>query len=86
MYQCLFSGSSRPDWREERKINVETFGVRSSSQFGRRGGYRGVSGGYRGGRGRGGGGRGDGMPRGGRGMGSFAQGIPLFITVMCRYV
>jgi len=42
------SATTRPNWREERKLNVETFGARSASQYGRRGGY------YRGGRGRGG--------------------------------
>ncbi|XP_064639989.1 protein LSM14 homolog car-1-like isoform X2 [Lineus longissimus] len=62
---------TRPNWREERKINSETFGVNSTKEFNRhrfsrggrgRGGYQQ---GYRGrGRGRGYGG---GRPQGGRG-------------------
>lgn len=46
---CVASATTRPNWREERKLNVETFGARSASQFSRRGGYRGIRG--RGGRG-----------------------------------
>ena len=46
---CVVSATTRPNWREERKLNVETFGARSASMYGRRGGYRG--GRYRGGRG-----------------------------------
>lgn len=42
--------SSRPNWREERKLNVETFGVRSATQFNRRS-YRGNRGYRSGGRG-----------------------------------
>lgn len=50
---------NRPNWREERKVNAETFGISSTY---RRGGYRGRGGGrgfgnnrgFRGGRGRGG--------------------------------
>lgn len=47
MESCLaFRKSQRPDWRLERKINVETFGVSSA----RRGYYpRGRGGYYRGG-------------------------------------
>lgn len=56
----------RTDWRQERKLNVETFGVTNS--FMRRGGYRGRGyrgrGGYRGGRSRGRGGGGMNMNRG----------------------
>lgn len=54
----------RPDWRQERKLNVETFGVATNYRRGAfrgRGGYRGRGGGgggYRGGRGRGRGGQG----------------------------
>ncbi len=40
--------NSRPNWREERKINTETFGERSTAQYNRQRGYRG-RGGYRGG-------------------------------------
>lgn len=61
LLMCLFRANAKPNWREERKLNAETFGVRSASQYNRRGGYRGY-------RGRGGG-RGDGIQRGGRGMG-----------------
>lgn len=39
--------SQRTDWRTERKLNSETFGVAST----RRGGYRGRGGFYQGGRG-----------------------------------
>lgn len=69
--------NNRPNWKEERKLNAETFGVRSASQFSRRG-YRGSRGGYRSG-GRGGGdmgfygGRGTG-DKGGRPGGSGAWG------------
>ena len=38
---------ARPNWKEERKLNAETFGVRSTSQYNRRN-YRGGRGGYRG--------------------------------------
>ncbi|GAB6021064.1 Protein LSM14 A [Chamberlinius hualienensis] len=58
-------GFKRPDWRQERKLNVETFGVATNY---RRGGFRG-RGGYRG---RGGGGGGY---RGGRGRGRGGQGM-----------
>lgn len=51
--------NNRPNWREERKMNSETFGISSTSAY-RRGGYnrrggfrgRGGGGGWRGGRGR----------------------------------
>ena len=45
-FSCLslFCGRNRPNWREERKLNIETFGPRSANNFG----YW-----YRGGRGRG---------------------------------
>lgn len=58
----------RPDWRQELKLNVETFGVATNYRRGFRGrGFRG-RGGFRGGRGRGrGGGGGFGMNRSGRG-------------------
>ncbi|XP_074644209.1 protein LSM14 homolog B-like isoform X2 [Tubulanus polymorphus] len=62
--------SQRPNWREERKMNAETFGISSTRELNRyryRGGPRG-RGGYRGrGRGRGGymSGRGRGGPGGG---------------------
>ncbi|KAL4234341.1 Protein LSM14 A [Mactra antiquata] len=75
---------SRPSWKEERKLNVETFGTSDPRRgFRGRGGYRGNRGynnynGYRG-RGRGGGGgsggggyRGRGGYNGGRGSGGSA--------------
>ena len=49
LWWCVVSATTRPNWREERKLNVETFGARSASQYSRRGGYRG--GRMRGGRG-----------------------------------
>jgi protein LSM14 len=64
--------NNRPNWREERKLNAETFGLRSASQYNRRGGYRGNRG--RGGGGRGDGSRGYGGPRGGRGNYRGGQG------------
>jgi hypothetical protein len=57
---CVFSRSQRTDWRTERKLNSETFGVASA----RRGGYRGR--GYYGNRGMSGG-----MYRGGSYRGSY---------------
>uniref|UniRef100_T1IJ30 DFDF domain-containing protein n=1 Tax=Strigamia maritima TaxID=126957 RepID=T1IJ30_STRMM len=58
----------RTDWRQERKLNVETFGVTNS--YMRRGGYRGRGfrgrGGYRGGRSRGRGNSGQGPNQGTR--------------------
>ncbi|XP_018418392.1 PREDICTED: protein LSM14 homolog A isoform X1 [Nanorana parkeri] len=69
---CDDNRDRRSTWAEERKINVETFGVPMRSRG--RGGYRGRGGnmGFRGGRGRGerrggGGGGGFGAPRGYRG-------------------
>ncbi|KAK2184860.1 hypothetical protein NP493_250g04079 [Ridgeia piscesae] len=46
-------GNSRMNWREEKKLNAETFGVSGFYRHRGRGGYRrrGGSGGYRGGRG-----------------------------------
>ena len=41
-----FSKSIRPNWREERKSNIETFGQPSVRRGGFRGGYRGFRGGY----------------------------------------
>ena len=57
------SGSTKPNWREERKMNQETFGVAAAyrPKYRGRGGFRG-RGGYRGG------------PMRGRG-GSFGRGI-----------
>ena len=72
-FLSFFRENTKPNWREERKLNAETFGVRSASHYNRRGGYRG---GYRGSRGRGGG-RGDLMNRGTRGMGLPARGKTL---------
>lgn len=66
----------RPNWREERKTNTETFGAAAAMRRGGRGrgGFRGRGGGFRGGRGRGfgggGGGYGGGGFRGGRGGGA----------------
>merc|ERR1719305_1514663 len=69
--------SNRPDWKAEKKLNKETFGVAGGGYGGwRRGyGYRGGNRGYRGGGGRGGGGGygGGGYHRGGYG-GGFNQG------------
>jgi len=67
---CVFSRSQRTDWRTERKLNSETFGVASARRGGYRGrgyyGNRGMSGGlYRGGNYRGGY-RGQTVQRGGR--------------------
>lgn len=70
-------GGNRLSWRDERKLNSETFGVSEARRGWRGRGYRG-RGGYRGGRGRGGyqkdgygyGGRGG---RGGRGRGSYGE-------------
>ena len=59
---------NRPDWKAEKKLNKETFGVAGGGYGGwRRGyGYRGGNRGYRGGGGRGGGGGyGGGYNRGG---------------------
>jgi len=66
----VFSRSQRTDWRTERKLNSETFGVASARRGGYRGrgyyGNRGMSGGlYRGGNYRGGY-RGQTVQRGGR--------------------
>ncbi|XP_069687851.1 protein LSM14 homolog A isoform X2 [Periplaneta americana] len=63
--------SQRTDWRTERKLNSETFGVASARRGGYRGrgyyGNRGMGGGmYRGGNYRGGGYRGQGAQRGAR--------------------
>ena len=64
--------SNRPDWKAEKKLNKETFGVAGGGYGGwRRGyGYRGGNRGYRGGGGRGGGGGGfgGGYNRGGEGL------------------
>jgi len=40
----VLSATTRPNWREERKLNVETFGARSASMYSRRVGYRGSRG------------------------------------------
>lgn len=75
--------SNRPDWKAEKKLNKETFGVAGGGYGGwRRGyGYRGGNRGYRGGGGRGGGGGGfggggvgGGYHRGGYGGGWGNQG------------
>jgi len=61
--------SNRPDWKAEKKLNKETFGVAGGDGGWRRGyGYRGGNRGYRGG---GGGGRGGG---GGYGGGGYNRG------------
>lgn len=65
--------SQRTDWRKERKLNSETFGVASTRRGGFRGrGYysRGMGGMYRGG----GGGAGSSGPMGGGPMGAGPQG------------
>lgn len=74
--------NSRPNWREERRLNSETFGAGSTAAYNRNRGYRG-RGGYRGGyrqggpmRGGGGGGQGYRMHRGGGGGGGSGGGPP----------
>nr|XP_022342452.1 protein LSM14 homolog B-like isoform X5 [Crassostrea virginica] len=52
--------STRPSWREERKLNVETFGMSDNPRRNFRGRGRGYYGGFRGNRGGGGGFRNDG--------------------------
>ncbi|XP_048734979.1 protein LSM14 homolog B-like isoform X3 [Ostrea edulis] len=52
--------STRPSWREERKLNVETFGMSDNPRRNFRGRGRGYYGGFRGNRGGGGGYRNDG--------------------------
>ena len=54
--------NGRTSWREERKLNTETFGVGSTNYYNRNRGFRGRGGGFRG--------RG-GMGYGGRGRGGY---------------
>jgi hypothetical protein len=62
IYIFFISCSQRTDWRQERKLNSETFGVASARR-----GYRGRGGYYRGGMYRGSGYRGSGYRGGNRG-------------------
>lgn len=62
------SNVHRLDWRQERKLNVETFGVSASNNWIRRNAWRG-RGNWRGSRGGYGPRRSSGGHRGGRGMG-----------------
>ncbi|XP_060595713.1 protein LSM14 homolog A-like isoform X2 [Ruditapes philippinarum] len=83
---------SRPSWKEERKLNVETFGTSDPRRgFRGRGGFRGNRGynnynGYRG-RGRGGGGgyRGRGGYNGGRGGNSGARRSQAWVDYEYHY-
>ncbi|XP_043287380.1 protein LSM14 homolog B isoform X2 [Venturia canescens] len=71
-------GSQRTDWRKERKLNSETFGVASTRRggFRGRGYYRGMGGIYRGGGGGGGGGNIGPMGLGPQAMGPGGPGGP----------
>ena len=72
LFDHKFFRSTRTSWREERKLNTETFGASDYPRRNFRGGRGWVNRGYRGGGGRGGGGGyyGGGPPRGGGGRGN----------------